>query len=65
MIDACRSLEIEMISAKMFIRVLADGYDKDDHTPLVRIKKGKPQMQIDRVKPSKAQRGKAKFSKAG
>ena len=50
MINATRSLEVDMIRTKMFIRILADGYDKEDHTPLVRITKGKPRMDIRPVR---------------
>src|SRR5262245_31217276 len=49
MIDACRLTEIDMIRAKMCIFVLADGLDKENLEPLVRID-GKPQMHLDRVK---------------
>jgi len=42
MIDACRLCGYKMTFAKMSIFVLADGFDSDDGTPLVRITKGKP-----------------------
>jgi len=37
MIDACRTIDMPMTRARLFIFVLADGYNKDDGTPLVRI----------------------------
>lgn len=50
MIDACRSVEFDMVRARMFIRIIADGHDREDHSPLVKIAKGKPEMQIDPVR---------------
>lgn len=49
MIDACRLTEIDMIRAKMCIRIIADGLDAENLEPLVRIK-GEPRMHLDRVK---------------
>lgn len=37
LIDACRMAGFAMTRAKMSIFVIADGYDRDDGTPLVRI----------------------------
>jgi hypothetical protein len=37
MIDACRMAGFQMTRAKMSIFVGAEGFDKDGHTPLVRI----------------------------
>lgn len=42
LIDACRVAGFEMTRAKMSLFVLADGFDRLDATPLVRIKSGKP-----------------------
>lgn len=49
MIDACRLTEFDMIRAKMCVHVIADGLDKDNLEPLVRIY-GKPRMDKRRVK---------------
>lgn len=49
MIEACRLTEFDMIRAKMCIRIIADGLDRENMEPLVRIE-GKPRMFIDRVK---------------
>ena len=49
MIQACRLTEVDMIRAKMCVFVVAQGLDREDLTPLVKIE-GKPRMQIDRVK---------------
>ncbi len=37
MIDACRTAGVVMTRAKMSIFVLADGFDKDEGTPLIKI----------------------------
>jgi len=42
MISACRTVGYKMTHAKLAAFVLADGYDKDDETPLIRIH-GEPQ----------------------
>jgi hypothetical protein len=39
-IDVCRMVGFKMTHAKMSIFILADGYDKDDGTPLVRLNAG-------------------------
>lgn len=41
-ISSCRVVGFQMTKAKLSIFVEADGYDRDDGTPLVRITKGKP-----------------------
>ena len=45
-ISACRTVGYAMTLAKLAIFVEADGYDKGDGTPLVRLIKGEPQMWI-------------------
>lgn len=42
MIDSCRLVGFKMTHAKLSIFIQADGFDKDDGTPLVRIN-GKPE----------------------
>lgn len=42
MISACRVAGFQMTKAKLAVFVEADGYDKADGVPLVRITKGKP-----------------------
>ncbi len=37
MIDACRTVGLVMTKAKMSVFIVADGFDKDEGTPLVRI----------------------------
>lgn len=44
MIDACRTVGIQMTRAKMSVFVLPDGFDKDDGTPLVKILGKKPEQ---------------------
>ncbi len=41
-VDACRLVGFKMTHAKLGIFVLADGYDRVDGTPLVKITKGEP-----------------------
>lgn len=41
-VSACRIIGFKMTLAKLSVFVLADGYDKVDGTPLVRITKGVP-----------------------
>lgn len=43
MISACKVCGYAMTRAKLSVFVLADGNDKDDGTPLVKITKGKPE----------------------
>ena len=42
MIAACRLVGFKMTIAKLSVFVEADGFDKDDGAPLVKITKGKP-----------------------
>jgi hypothetical protein len=42
MISACRVCGFQMTKAKLSFFALADGFDADDGTPLVRISKGAP-----------------------
>ncbi|HOM18658.1 MAG TPA: hypothetical protein PK777_12065 [Thermoguttaceae bacterium] len=42
MISACRTVGYAMTRAKLGFFVMADGYDADDGTPLVKITKGEP-----------------------
>lgn len=41
-IDACRAVDFKMTHAKMSIFVLADGYDRIDDTPLVKLVGSEP-----------------------
>ncbi len=43
MISACRIVDFKMTLAKLCISIIADGYDKEDGTPLVKITKGEPE----------------------
>ncbi len=43
MIDACRTVGLVMTRAKMSVFVIADGFDKSDGTPLVRLDAGAPE----------------------
>lgn len=43
MIDACRTVGLVMTRAKMSVFVVADGYDADDGTPLVKIDAPEPE----------------------
>lgn len=43
MISACRTVGFHMTKAKLAIKCLADGFDAEDGTPLVKITKGKPE----------------------
>lgn len=42
MISACRVVDFVMTQAKQLFFIEADGYDKDERTPLIKITKGKP-----------------------
>lgn len=42
MVSACRLVGYKMTIAKMAVFIVADGFDKNDGTPLVRITKGEP-----------------------
>jgi hypothetical protein len=46
LISACKVAGFVMTQAKLAIIVKADGYDKADSTPLVRITKGEPHMDV-------------------
>jgi hypothetical protein len=43
MISACKLVGFHMTKAKLAVFVEADGFDRDDFSPLVKITKGKPQ----------------------
>lgn len=43
MIDACRTVGMVMTKAKMSVFVVADGFDKDEGTPLVKLLGKKPE----------------------
>lgn len=43
MVSACRTVGFAMTLAKLGVFVHADGFDRDDHTPLVRIVQGDPE----------------------
>lgn len=49
MIDCCRLVNFKMTFAKLAVFIEADGFDKIDGTPLVRIY-GDPEMSIDGVR---------------
>lgn len=42
MISACRTIGFKMTLAKLSVFIVADGFDRADGTPLVKILKGKP-----------------------
>lgn len=42
MVSACRVVGFKMTLAKLSIFVIADGFDRNDGTPLIRITKGEP-----------------------
>jgi len=46
MVRACKLVNYQMTDAKMAFFVEADGYDRNDETPLVRIIKGRPVKHI-------------------
>lgn len=49
MIEACRLTEMDMVRAKMCLFIEAQGLDKENLEPLIKIN-GKPRMHLDRVK---------------
>ena len=49
-ISACRLVGFKMTLAKLSLFVVAEGYDKDDSTPLCRITKGKAKYRDDAVR---------------
>ncbi len=46
MISACRLVGFKMTLAKLSLFIVADGFDRDDGTPLVRIKGGRPERSV-------------------
>lgn len=52
MISACRLVSFKMTLAKMSVFVVADGYDRTDGTPLIKVTKGKPSMIVSPVRNS-------------
>lgn len=52
MISACRLTNYTMTAAKLSFFVIADGFDADDATPLVKITKGEPQYHESMVRDS-------------
>lgn len=51
MISACRMVGFKMTIAKMSVFILADGEDKVDKTPLIKITKGEPEYFESVVRP--------------
>lgn len=43
MISACRTVGYQMTRAKLAVFIEADGFDREDKTPLVKITEGKPE----------------------
>lgn len=43
MISACRIVGFQMTRAKLGAFIEADGFDREDHTPLIKITRGKPE----------------------
>lgn len=43
MVSACRTVGFKMTHAKLAVFIEADGFDREDHTPLVKITEGKPE----------------------
>lgn len=43
MVSACRTVGFKMTVAKLSVFIEADGYDRDEATPLVKITKGEPE----------------------
>ena len=52
-ISACKIVGFAMTRAKLSVFTLADGYDAEDGTPLVRITKGEPTYHEAAVRPEK------------
>jgi hypothetical protein len=50
LIDACRMVGYKMTHARMSVFVIADGIDRNDGTPLVRIRADEPEMAEDSVR---------------
>lgn len=45
-IDVCRMVGFKMTHAKMSVFVMADGFDKDDGTPLIKLIAGEPEKSV-------------------
>ena len=50
LVSACRLVDFKMTLAKLSAFIVADGFDADDGTPLVKITKGKPEMVVHHVR---------------
>ncbi|MCK5552498.1 MAG: hypothetical protein KAJ09_05075 [Deltaproteobacteria bacterium] len=50
MISACRIIGFKMTLAKLGVFIKADGVEREDGQPLVRITKGKPEMNVSPVR---------------
>lgn len=50
MVDATRLTEQDMIRAKMAIKVIGNGLDKENFEPLVKMKCKPPRMHVERVR---------------
>lgn len=50
LISACRLVDFKMTLARLSAFIVADGFDEDDGTPLVKITKGKPEMVVHHVR---------------
>jgi len=50
MISACKAVGYVMTRAKLAVTVDADGFDREDGAPLVRITKGEPEMWVTPVR---------------
>lgn len=50
LIDACRTVGVVMTRAKMAVFIIADGYDKTDGTPLVKMICEEPERREDLVR---------------
>lgn len=52
MVDACRTVDVPMTRAKMSIKIIADGFDALDGTPLVRIQAPRRAEIVELVNPA-------------
>jgi hypothetical protein len=50
LISACRLVDFKMTLARLSAFIVADGFDVEDGTPLVKITKGKPEMVVHHVR---------------
>lgn len=50
LISACRTCGFTMTKAKLAAFTVPDGFDRDDNTPLVKITKGEPSMDVSNVR---------------